>query len=100
MATGEAATTRQFPVPGAHSVTAYAVINGRWTTGRTATRVFVAQIALVKVPQLSWLERGDADSLLAPLKLNVSVAGDGIVLAQSLPSSLVRDPLASVTSRL
>jgi beta-lactam-binding protein with PASTA domain len=98
--TGEPSTTRQFPVPGVHGVTAYAVINGRWTTGRTVTRVVVAAIPLVKIPQLLWLERGDADSLLAPLKLNVSVTGDGIVLGQSLPPGSEVKPGSPLTLTL
>jgi beta-lactam-binding protein with PASTA domain len=97
---GEPSTTRQFPVPGVHGVTAYAVINGRWTTGRTVTRVVVAAIPLVKIPQLLWLERGDADSLLAPLKLNVSVTGDGIVLGQSLPPGSEVKPGSPLTLTL
>lgn len=98
--TGEPSTTRPFPAPGVHSVTAFAVINGRWTAGRTATRVVVAAIPLVKIPQLLWLEKGDADSLLAPLKLNVSFAGDGIVLGQSLPPGSEVKPGSPLTLTL
>ena len=86
--TTEPQTTRPFPEARTHTVTAYAVIDGRWTAGRTTIRLTSRAPDLVTdpvtMPQLSWLEINDANALLAPLQLNAKVAGpDGIVIGQS-----------------
>lgn len=94
--TAEPRTSRQFLEARTHSVSAYAVINGHWKTDRATMRISVAALppatlSPVTVPQLLWLERKEADALLAPLKLSANVAGqEGIVVAQSvLPGSTV-----------
>ncbi|HUP61924.1 MAG TPA: PASTA domain-containing protein [Thermoanaerobaculia bacterium] len=87
VSTAEPQTARRFSEARTHTVAAYAVINDRWTTGRTAMRLSVAASppATVTMPQLLWLERNEADALLAPLQLRANIAGqDGVVLGQSI----------------
>jgi hypothetical protein len=107
-------TSHSFHEAGTHQVTAYATINDRWTTARTLARIEVIPplppppeplppppVPTVKMPQLLWLERSEADAALAPLKLSASIAGqDGIVLEQSVAAGADVAPGSPVTITL
>lgn len=103
----EPQTTRAFSEARVHTVMAYAVINDRWKTDRTAMRVSVVPPLppppdpLVIVPQLLWLERYQVDELLKPLQLRASIAGqDGIVLDQSIAAGSEVAPGSDITVTL
>jgi len=103
--TAEPRTTHQFKEAGLHNVTAYALLNKQMEFAERATmRIDVVPPpppSTAKMPQLLWLERSEAETLLAPLKVSANIDGqDGIVVAQSVPAGLDVAPGSAVTLTL